>query len=165
MINWFDVPSESPNKDLTLKNLKVSENGTYGESGVAYSSVEVDVSSGGEGGSSDLNNPIQLELSGTIETDVLVTVLTAGELYELCQTGTPYFTVTQEQNEEYQTHYVANKKYFINEYSTYEDSDITYYDFIFVLLDIVDASVELITTSFSAPQNQSTEHITIGSAK
>lgn len=53
MINWFDVPSESPNKDLTLKNLKVSENGTYGESGVAYSSVEVDVSGGG--GSSDFS--------------------------------------------------------------------------------------------------------------
>lgn len=54
MINWFDVPSESPNKDLTLKNLKVSENGTYGESGVAYSSVEVNVNSGG-GGSSDFS--------------------------------------------------------------------------------------------------------------
>lgn len=50
MINWFDVPSESLNKDLTLKNLKVSENGTYGESGVAYSSVEVNVNSGGGGG-------------------------------------------------------------------------------------------------------------------
>lgn len=55
MINWFDVPSESPNKDLTLKNLKVSENGTYGESGVAYSSVEVNVNSGGGGGSSDFS--------------------------------------------------------------------------------------------------------------
>lgn len=54
MINWFDVPSESPNKDLTLKNLKVSENGTYGESGVAYSSVEVDVNDGG-GGDSDFS--------------------------------------------------------------------------------------------------------------
>ena len=54
MINWFDVPSESPNKDLTLKNLQVSENGTYGESGVAYSSVEVNVSGGG-GGSSDFS--------------------------------------------------------------------------------------------------------------
>ena len=55
MINWFDVPSESPNKDLTLKNLKVSENGTYGESGVAYSSVEVNVNDGGGGGSSDFS--------------------------------------------------------------------------------------------------------------
>lgn len=55
MINWFDVPSESLNKDLTLKNLKVSENGTYGESGVAYSSVEVNVNSDGGGGSSDFS--------------------------------------------------------------------------------------------------------------
>lgn len=52
MINWYDVPNESPNKDLALKNLKVTQNGTYGESGVAYSSVEVNVSGGG-GGSSD----------------------------------------------------------------------------------------------------------------
>ena len=143
-----------------VPTLNITENGEYNVRGYDKAVVNVE-----GGGSSDLNNPIQLELSGTIETNALVAVLTAGELYELCQTGTPYFTVTQEQNEEYQTHYVANKKYFINEYSTYEDSDITYYDFIFVLLDIVDASVELIITSFSAPQNPSTEHITIGITK
>lgn len=55
MINWFDVSDESPNKDLALKNLKVTQNGTYGESGVAYSSVEVNVSGGS---SSDLSTAI-----------------------------------------------------------------------------------------------------------
>lgn len=58
MINWFDVSDESPNKDLALKNLKVTQNGTYGESGVAYSSVEVNVSGGG-GGSSDFKVVLQ----------------------------------------------------------------------------------------------------------
>lgn len=71
MINWFDVPSESPNKDLTLKNLKVSENGTYGESGVAYSSVEVDVNGGG-GGDSDFSTAnVTISLSGSIVNTIV----------------------------------------------------------------------------------------------
>lgn len=73
MINWFDVPSESPNKDLTLKNLKVSENGTYGESGVAYSSVEVDVN-GGSGGDSDFSTIEVTVTTGSTETEYLMLI-------------------------------------------------------------------------------------------
>ena len=69
MINWFDVPSESPNKDLTLKNLKVSENGTYGESGVAYSSVEVNVNSGGGGGGSSDFSTAEVTITNNILTN------------------------------------------------------------------------------------------------
>lgn len=68
MINWFDVPSESPNKDLTLKNLQVTENGTYGENGVAYSSVEVNVSGGG--GSSDFSTAEVKFISSTAPTKI-----------------------------------------------------------------------------------------------
>lgn len=76
MINWFDVPSESPNKDLTLKNLKVSENGTYGESGVAYSSVEVDVNGGGGGGESDFTTAkVVLTVEESVTKDFFVNLV------------------------------------------------------------------------------------------
>ena len=99
------------------------------------------------GGSSDLNNPIQLELEDD-GNDHLVTVLSAGEIYALCQTGTPFFTVTAEQLSTYQEQYKPDTKYFINEYY-YDDSDeVAFVGLRFVMLGIADTSNETVRTMY-----------------
>ncbi len=121
--------------------ITITENGT--DIDIAqYALADVNVEGGGE---SDLNNPINLELM--VVDGILVTALTASEIYALCQTGTPYFTVTAEQNEEYSTNYSAGTKYFINEFSEFEIDEMNFYNFSFVMLGIANTTMETITTS------------------
>ena len=119
----------------------------------------------GGGGSSDLNNPINLELiDGTGNyADLLITKLTAGEIYNLCQTGTPYFTVSSEQNETYHQTYKPNTKYFINEYSFLDDEEIQSCGFKFVMLGISDVTDITVQTEldYSDPTG-TTNHLIIG---
>lgn len=55
MINWFDMPAEglSNGGQFEVKELEVTENGTYEEKGEMYNKVVVNVEGGGGGGSSD----------------------------------------------------------------------------------------------------------------
>ena len=124
--------------------ITITENGT--DIDVAqYALADVNVEGGG--GSSDLNNPIQLELEDDGD-DHLVTALSAGEIYALCQTGTPFFTVTAEQLSTYQAQYEPDTKYFINEYY-YDDSDeVTLVGLRFVMLGIADTSNETVRTMY-----------------
>lgn len=147
---------ETPSGKITI-----TENGT--DIDVAqYALADVNV----EGGGGDLNNPIQLELEDN-GYDQLVTVLSAGEIYALCQTGTPYFTVTAEQNETYQSTYKPDTKYFINEYF-YDDSDeVALVGFSFVMLGIADTSNETVRTTYDildAPVETSYHLIIAGGA-
>lgn len=124
---------------VTVEALSVTENGTYSEEGKAYNPVTVNVA-----GSSDLNNPIELELID--DNNRLVTVKTAGEIYALCQTGTPYFTITAEQVATYEALYKPDTKYFVNEYF-YDDSEETpVVGLCFVMLGIADTSVNTVQT-------------------
>ena len=143
MINWFDMPDEglSNGGQFEVKELEVTENRTYEKKGEMYNKVVVNVEGGG--GSSDLNNPIQLEL--VAEGSHLATVLTASDIYTLCQTGTPYFTVTAEQIETYQNPYKPDTKYFINEYY-YDTSGPVVVGLRFVMLGIADTTNENVQT-------------------
>ena len=55
MITWFEAPKEglSPGGKIEFQTLTATENKTYSEDGVAYTSVTVDVEGGG--GSSDFS--------------------------------------------------------------------------------------------------------------
>lgn len=55
MINWFDMPAEglSNGGQFEVKELEVTENGTYEQSGEMYNKVTVNVEGGG--GSSDFS--------------------------------------------------------------------------------------------------------------
>lgn len=115
----------------------------------------------GGGGSSDLNNPIELELIDS-ETNTLVTQLTTSEIYALCQTGTPYFIITAEQAATYETTFLTNAKYFINSYYIEGDGDEILYAFEFVLLGIVDAT-EAATITHYVNQDAADAQLTIAS--
>lgn len=56
MINWFDMPAEglSNGGQFEVKELEVTENGTYEEKGEMYNKVTVNVEGGG-GGESDFS--------------------------------------------------------------------------------------------------------------
>lgn len=56
MINWFDMPAEglSNGGQFEVKELEVTENGTYETKGEMYNKVTVNVEGGG-GGSSDFS--------------------------------------------------------------------------------------------------------------
>ena len=142
MIHWFDMPAEglSNGGEFEIKELTATENKVYQTPGEVYSKVTVNVEGGG---SSDLNNPIQLEL--VVVGSRLETVLTAGEIYTLCQTGTPYFTVTAEQIATYEDPYKPDTKYFINEYY-YDTSGPVVVGLRFVMLGIADTTNENVQT-------------------
>lgn len=110
----------------------------------------------GGGGSSDLNNPIELELID--DNNKLVTKLTEQEIYNLCLTGTPYFTVTAEQVETYGNNYKPDTKYFINEYYTAEELGQSSYGFFFAMLGIVDTSIVTVEIKLDALDPNSGDH-------
>ena len=57
MINWFDMPAEGLSNGglFEVKELEVTENGTYETKGEMYNKVTVNVEGGGGGGSSDFS--------------------------------------------------------------------------------------------------------------
>lgn len=150
MINWFDMPAEGLSNGglFEVKELEVTENGTYETKGEMYNKVTVNVEGGG--GSGDLNNPIQLEL--VVDGDHLVTVLTANDIYTLCQTGTPFFTVTAEQLSTYEAQYKPDTKYFVNEYY-YDTSGPVLIGFKFEMLGIADTTNSTVQTEVNMINN------------
>ena len=70
MINWFDMPAEGLSNGglFEIKELEVTENGTYETSGEMYNKVTVNVEGGG--GSSDFSTA-EVTLDNTYGTDTL----------------------------------------------------------------------------------------------
>lgn len=71
MINWFDMPAEGLSNGglFEVKELEVTENGTYEEKGEMYNKVTVNVEGGG--GSSDFSTA-EVTLNLTVENATLV---------------------------------------------------------------------------------------------
>lgn len=162
MINdkWLDIDKQNivelQSVDGVLDSLKVNGSEVVTPSGkitITENGTDIDVAQYAladvnvEGGSSDLNNPIQLELTDDGD-DHLVTVLNAGEIYALCQTGTPFFTVTAEQLATYEAQYEPDTKYFINEYYYDDSGEEALVGLRFVMLGIADTSIETVRTMY-----------------
>lgn len=145
----------------TVANAIREKNGT--SSSLSWPNGFVSGISSGGGGESDLNNPIQLELA--IDGNHLVTALTAGDIYALCQTGTPYFTVTAEQVATYHNLYKPDTKYFINEYFRESTDELELVGLRFVMLGIADTTDGEVKTMYDTTQDPaaSTDHLIIAS--
>lgn len=73
MINWFDMPAEGLSNGglFEVKELEVTENGTYETKGEMYNKVTVNVEGGG--GSSDFSTAV-LTMTNTTENPVIFEV-------------------------------------------------------------------------------------------
>ena len=174
---WLDIDKQNivelQSVDGVLDSLKVNGSEVVTPSGkitITENGTDIDVAQyaladvavEGGGGSSDLNNPIQLEL--VVDSNHLVTALTADEIYTLCQTGTPYFTVTAEQVETYQSQYKPDTKYFVNEYY-YDTSGPVLVGLRFVMLgiaDTTDITVQTVADYLSEPADADSHLIIAG---